>query len=100
MPCHDTRRRDADSKRARFAKGNPLCASLRLFDVLQNASRIIQKYVPRLAQSDSSRQSVEQEEAHLPFQVLNLPRQGRLCDMEARGRSSEVLLLSDGDEIA
>ena len=34
------------------------------------------------------------------LQILDLPRQGRLRDMKARSRSSEMLLLSNGDEIA
>jgi hypothetical protein len=32
---------------------------------------------------------VEQEESHLPLSILDLPRQGRLRDMEARGCSTE-----------
>jgi hypothetical protein len=56
---------NSDSKRTRFAKGYPLGASLRLIDVLQDTSRIAQKQFPRRAQSNSSGQSVEQEESHL-----------------------------------
>jgi len=32
--------------------------------------------------------------------ILDLPRQGGLRDMEARGRTAEMLLLPDRDEIA
>src|SRR6267143_634964 len=59
------RSRNSDSKRTRFAKGYPLGASLRLINVLQDTSRIAQKQFPRRAQSNSSGQSVEQEESHL-----------------------------------
>src|SRR4029077_6168032 len=83
-----------------FAKGDALGASLRLIDVLQDTSRIAQKHVTRRAQSDSSGQSVEQEESHLPLQILDLPRQGRLSDMETPGCSSEMLLFCNADEIA
>jgi hypothetical protein len=65
MPGHGSG--NSDSKRARFAKGYPLGASLRLIDVLQDTSRISQKNFPRHAQSNSSGQSVEQEESHLPL---------------------------------
>ena len=34
-------RRDSDSKRAGLAKGNPLGAALRAFDVLQDASHVV-----------------------------------------------------------
>ena len=94
------RHRNSDAKRTGFAKGYPLGAPLRLFDVLQDASRVAQEQRPRRAQSDSSGQSVEQEESNLPLQILNLPRQWRLRDMEARSRSPEMLLLSNRDEIA
>src|SRR5258708_27279659 len=63
MPGH--RGGNSDSKRTRFAKSYPLGASLRLIDVLQDTSRISQKQFPRRAQSNSSGQSVEQEESHL-----------------------------------
>src|ERR1700686_3584153 len=98
MPGH--RRGDPDSKRTGLAKGNPFGASPRLVDVVQDTSRVAQEQFPRRAQSNASRQSVEQEEPDLPLQVLNLPRQRRLSEMEARGRSSEVLLLSSRYEIA
>jgi hypothetical protein len=98
MPRH--RRGNADSKRTGLAKGHPFGAPPRLVDVLQDTSRVAQEQRPRRAQSNATRQSVEQEESDLPLQILDLPRQGRLCDMEARGCSSEMLLLSDRDEIA
>jgi len=98
MPGH--RRGDADSKRTGLAKGNPFGASPRLVDVVQDTSRVAQEQFPRRAQSNASRQSVEQEEPDLPLQILNLPRQRRLSEMEARGRPSEVLLLSSRYEIA
>lgn len=45
-------------------------------------------------------QSIEQEESDLLLQILDLPRQGGLSNVKACGRSSEMLLLSDGDEVA
>src|ERR1700730_4769430 len=56
---------NSDSKRTGFAEGYPLRTSLRLIDVLQDTSRIAQKQFSRRAQSNSSGQSVEQEESHL-----------------------------------
>ncbi len=94
------RHSDADSQCTGVAKGDQLGASLRLIDVLQDTSCIAQEQFPSRAQSDSSGQSVEQEEPHLPLQILDLPRQGRLSDMEARGCSSEMLLFRNADEIA
>src|ERR1700676_5304752 len=44
---------NSDSKGTRLAKGNPLGASLRLIDVLQDTSRIAQKRFPCRAQSNS-----------------------------------------------
>jgi hypothetical protein len=43
------RRGDSDSKCPRFAEGDSFGASLRLIDILQDASRIVQKYFSRLA---------------------------------------------------
>jgi hypothetical protein len=43
------------SKRTGSAKRYPLGASLRLIDILQNASRIAQKQFSRRAQSNSPR---------------------------------------------
>jgi hypothetical protein len=98
MPGH--RRGDPDSKRTGLAKGNPFGASPRLVDVVQDTSRVAQEQFPRRAQSNATRQSVEQEESDLLLQILDLPRQRRLRDMEPRRRATEVLLLPDPDEIA
>jgi hypothetical protein len=65
MPGH--RRGDADSKRTSLAKGNPFGASPRLVNVLQDTSGIAQEQFPSRAQSDASRQSVEQQESHFPL---------------------------------
>jgi hypothetical protein len=58
---------NCDSKRTGFAMGYPLGAKLRLIDVLQDTPRIAQKQFPRRVQSNSSRQSIKQEESHFPF---------------------------------
>src|SRR5689334_5065527 len=71
---------NAESKRADLAQGCPLGTTLRLLDVLQDASRIVQEQCPRSAQSNAARQPVEQEESDLPLQILDLPRQGGLRD--------------------
>jgi hypothetical protein len=83
-----------------LAKGNPFGASPRLVDIVQDTSRVAQEQCPRRAQSNATRQSVEQEESDLLLQILDLPRQRRLRDMEPRRRATEVLLLPDRDEIA
>src|SRR5580693_7267550 len=79
MPGHG--RGDADSKRPGLAKGHPFGASPRLVDVVQDTSRVAQEQCPRRAQSNATRQSVEQEESDLLLQILDLPRQRRLRDM-------------------
>jgi len=98
MPGH--RCGDADSKRAGLAKGYPFGAPPRLVDVVQDTPRVAQEQFSRRAQSNATRQSVEQEESDLLLQILDLPRQRGLRDMEARGGAPEMLLLSDRDEIA
>jgi hypothetical protein len=50
---------NSDSKCTGFAMGYPLGAKLRLIEVLQNATRIVQKQFPGCVQSDTSRQSIE-----------------------------------------
>jgi hypothetical protein len=50
---------NSDSKCTGFAMGYPLGAKLRLIEVLQNATRIVQKQFPSCVQSDTSRQSIE-----------------------------------------
>ena len=67
MPGHG--RGDADSKRTGLAKGNPFGASPRLVDVVQDTSRVAQEQCPRRAQSNATRQSVEQEN----------PSKSRIC---------------------
>src|SRR4029077_13182365 len=94
------RRGDADSKRTGLAKCHSFGASPRLVHVVQDTSRVAQKQFPRRAQSNATRQSVEQGESDLLLQILDLPRQRRLRDMEPRRRATEVLLLPDPDEIA
>src|ERR1700724_1770207 len=93
MPGH--RRRDADSKRTGLAQGNPFGASPRLVDIVQDTSRVAQEQFPRRAQSNATRQTVEQEKSDLLLQILDLPRQRGLRDVEPRRRTTEVLLLSD-----
>ena len=91
---------DADSKSAGLAEGDPLGAPLRVIDVLQDAPGIAQEHLSGVAQSHSPRQSFEQEESHLPLEILDLPRQRRLRDMQSCSGSPEVLLFSHADEIA
>jgi hypothetical protein len=38
--------------------------------------------------------------AYLIFEVLNLPAQGRLRDVERPGGAAEVQVLGDGDEVS
>jgi len=98
MPGH--RCCNADAKSTRLTKGHPFGTTLRLVDVLQDASRIVQEQSPSRTESDASGQSIEQEKPQLSLQVPDLPGEGRLYDMEPICRSSEVLLLSNRDEIA
>src|SRR5882762_1548821 len=100
QPMPGDRCRNSNSKGTGFAEGYSLGAALRLIDVLQDTSRIVQEQFPRRIESDASGQSVEQEEPQLPLQISDLPGQGRLRDMETIGRLSEMLPLSNGDEIA
>jgi len=100
QPVPGHRRGNADAKGTRLTEGQPFGTTLRLVDVLQDASRIVQEQSPSRAESDASGQSVEQEKPQLSLQVLDLPGEGRLDDMEPIGRSSEVLLFPNGDEIA
>ena len=53
VPRHSGR--DADSKRPRFAEGDPLGAALRVFDVLQDASRVVQEQRSSRTQSNAAR---------------------------------------------
>ena len=80
--------------------GDPLGAKLRLFDVLQDTSRIGQKQFSRRVQSNSSRQSVEKGKSHFLFQVPNLARQRRLRDLKPLRRTPEMLVFSDADKVA
>jgi len=64
--------RNSDSKRTGLAMSYPLGAKLCLIDVLQDPSRIGQEQFPRRVQTDSARQSLEQQESHLPLQILDL----------------------------
>src|SRR6185295_13982204 len=98
VPRHSGR--DADAQRPRFAEGDPLSTSRRVFDVLQDASRVVQEQRSSRTQSNAARQSVEQRKANLPLQILDLPREWRLSDVEASRRPPEMLLLANRDEIA
>jgi hypothetical protein len=93
------RRGNSDSKRTGSAKGDPLGATHRLIDILQDASRVVQEQFPRCAQSNSSRQSVEQRESQFALQIPDLPRQGGLSNTEALSRTSKMLLFANDDEV-
>src|SRR4029077_6384852 len=90
----------SDSQRTRLAGSHPPGAQFRLLDFEQNAAGIAQEQLPRRAQLHPTRQPVEQRKSKLLLQVPDLPRQRGLSDSETLGRSSVMLLLPDGHEIA
>jgi hypothetical protein len=89
----------SDSQRTGLAVRNALGASFRVLNILEDSSRIGQEQFPRGVQSHSTRQAVEQGESHLSLQILNLPRQGRLNDVEPFRRAPEVLFFRNADKI-
>jgi hypothetical protein len=99
-PMPRKRRGNADAERTGLAKGDPLGASLRLIDVLQDTSRVAQKHFPRRAQSDSSGQSVV-DELHRVWSASNAKltsapesKPWGLHEFTARGASSRPRLPS------
>src|ERR1700753_2497440 len=59
------------------------------FDVPQNSESVIQKYTPDRRQFYAVNGSIEKSDAEIILQVANLPRQGRLGDVQARRRAVE-----------
>jgi len=94
------RRSNADSKSASLAEGDPAGTSLRILDILQDASRVTQEHLSRIAQSHPTGEPVEQEESHILFEIPDLSRQRRLRDTQSCSGSPEMLLFSHADEIA
>ena len=51
------------------------------------------------SQADMALAPAEQGPAHLPFQILQLPRQRGLCDMDELGRPGDISLPRNDQEI-
>jgi hypothetical protein len=91
---------NSDSERSSFAKSDPLRTQLRLGDVPQNPSNVGQKQLSRCVQAHPSRQSVKKGKSQLPFQILDLTRQGRLRDVKPFCSATEVLFLANTHKIS
>jgi len=68
--------------------------------LLKYPPRVFEEQLAGSTQSDTARQAVEQLEAQLGFQVLDLRRKRRLRDVQALCCAPVVLLLADGHEIS
>src|SRR5215831_4145720 len=71
-----------------------------LLGMCDHGSRFGEKHSTGIRQFDATRGPVEEVDLQFGLETPNLLAQGRLRDMEPRGRSSEVELLGHGEEIA
>jgi hypothetical protein len=67
---------------------------------LENPPRILQEQFARRADLHAPAEAVEELEADLAFQILDLPRQGGLRDPQPLCGTPEVLVFADGHEVA
>jgi hypothetical protein len=79
---------------------HPLGAFRRVIYLLEDAPRLLQKQLARSAEFDSTRKTVEQFEANLLPQILNLSGECRLGDTQSLRAAPVMLLLPDGHEVA
>jgi hypothetical protein len=68
--------------------------------LLKDVARLLQKELARCAEFDSPRKAVEQFEAYLPLQILDLSGECRLGDAKPFRAAPVMLLLSDCHEVA
>ena len=66
----------------------------------QQLARVRVEEAASLGQLERAATALEQQHADFLFQLLNLSRERRLCDMQALGRAGEVQFFSDGHEVA
>jgi hypothetical protein len=77
-----------------------LGAFSRFIHLLEDTTRLLQKQLACWAELDSTRKTVEQFEANLLFQILNLSGECRLGYAKPLCAAPVMLLLSDCHEVA
>ncbi|MCY1363114.1 hypothetical protein D9M69_498610 [compost metagenome] len=77
-----------------------LDAGLGLVDDRQHAAGFLQQHLARPGQARTARRALEQLDAQAILQFLDGPGEGRLFDVQARGRARKVQLFCNGDETA
>ena len=66
----------------------------------QQLARVRMEEAAGLRELERAAAALEQQHADFLFELLNLPAQGRLGDMQPLGRAGEVELFGNGDEVA
>ena len=90
---------ETDSQSACLTGSDALRTCGCVIDLLKNAARFFEKKFSGSSDFNAAREALEQFEANLFFQILNLTRKGRLSHAQALLCPSVMLFLSDGHKV-
>src|SRR3989442_651296 len=87
---------ETDSQSACLTGSDALRTRGCVIDLLKNAARFFEKKFSGRSDFNAAREALEQFEANVFFQILNLTRKGRLSHAQALLCPSVMLFLSEG----
>jgi hypothetical protein len=93
------RREDAQAQRAGFRIDRAPRDRLDLVDLAQHAARALRDLAADFGEQHLARRALDEGDAELVFELLDLRRQRRLADETRLGGVAEVLVLGEGDEV-
>lgn len=70
-----------------------------LVDTVDDAARVLQKYLSRGQKRHAFGRASKERYSKLCFEALDVPREGRLRDVQTERRASQILLFRHGDEV-
>ncbi|MNN19294.1 hypothetical protein D3C81_1325300 [compost metagenome] len=94
------RAEDGDVEPAELALAGPLGPLGRLIDQRPDVARFLEEQLAGPGQLHAARGAGKQPHAQFILQLLDLPGQGRLRDVQAGCGPPDVLLFGNGDEVA
>src|SRR5204862_6220066 len=92
--------RESEHDRSLDPGGDASRAALGHFEPGHRGPRVFQECDACRRELDAARQPLEEQDAELALEGLQLLAERRLLDSEPPGRAREAALLGDGDEIA
>jgi len=91
---------NAQAHGARFGIARAPRDAADLLDLVQHLARALRDFHADLGQQHAPRRALDQGDAQLVLDLLDLRGQGRLADEAGLGRASEMLVFGESHEIA